>query len=79
MKLAYLLLACSSGYLFGAPIAVDISAVKPGQISVSATETSLSVSWTDATSHHWQASFSLDSSKPLISGITVDDKVIVER
>jgi hypothetical protein len=79
MKLACLLLACSSGYLFGAPITVDTSAVKPGQIAVSATETSLSVSWTDATSHRWQASFSLDSSKPLISDITVDDKVVVEQ
>ena len=79
MKLTSLLLICSSGYLFGAPITVNTSSVRPGPIAVVASKTSLSVSWADALSHHWEASFSLDSAEPLISSITVDQKVVVKR
>jgi hypothetical protein len=56
---------------------VDISAVKPGPITVRSSNQSLQVDWSDAANHHWEAEFSLDSSKPLITSISVDDRNIV--
>jgi hypothetical protein len=73
-----LILACSAGYLQAAPITSDVSAVKPGPIAVVASDQSLTVSWNDETNHQWQAVFSLDSAKPLITAISVDGHNIVE-
>jgi hypothetical protein len=73
-----LVLSCSSGYLSGAPILSNITAVTPGPISVASSEQSLNVSWSDAGNHHWQTVFSLDSAKPLITAISVDEHNIVE-
>jgi hypothetical protein len=73
-----LILACSAGYLQAAPITSDVSAVKPGPIAVVASDRSLTVSWNDETNHQWQAVFSLDSAKPLITAISVDGHNIVE-
>jgi hypothetical protein len=73
-----LVLACSAGYLQAAPITSDVSAVKPGPIAVVASDQSLTVSWNDETNHQWQAVFSLDSAKPLITAISVDGHNIVE-
>ena len=74
-----LLLACSSSYGYGAPITSDVSAVKPGPISVVSSEQSLKIAWSDAENHYWQAVFSLDSTEPLITAISVDGRNIVER
>lgn len=73
-----LLLGTLSSPLLAAPITADVSQVKAGPISVSASAASLDVAWADASSQHWKASFSLDSSKPLITSISVDGKAIVE-
>src|SRR5579859_7985955 len=77
LSLALLLLACSSLPLCAAPVTPDISAVKPGPIAVASTGQSLNVTWTDAAQHQWQAVFTLDSTKPLITAITVDSRPIV--
>ncbi len=79
MQLVWCVLLSSSCSVFGASITADISAVAPGPISVNTSTGSLQVSWSDAASHHWQATFSLDSSLPLISSITADGKLVVER
>jgi len=73
-----LLLACSSAFAYGAQIAANISAVKPGPIAVAASDRSLTVTWSDTANHRWQTIFSLDSTKPLIAAITVNNKTIVE-
>jgi hypothetical protein len=73
-----LVLACSAGYLQAAPITSDVSAVKPGPIAVVASDQSLTVSWNDEANHQWQAVFSLESTKPLITAISVDGHNIVE-
>jgi hypothetical protein len=73
-----LILACSAGYLQAAPITSDVSAVKPGPIAVVASDQSLTVSWNDEANHQWQAVFSLESTKPLITAISVDGHNIVE-
>jgi len=79
MKLAICLLFSCPCCLFGAPITADISGVAPGPISVTTPTGSLQVSWSDAELHHWQVTFSLDSSFPLISAITADGRVVVEH
>jgi hypothetical protein len=54
-----LLLACSSPYIYGAPITADLSAVKPGPISVLSSDRSLSVTWSDAAKDRWETIFPL--------------------
>jgi len=52
-------------------VALDTTALRPGVISVAATGNAVSVSWPDETSRTWQATFSLDPARPLISSISV--------
>jgi hypothetical protein len=66
-------------WLFADRISADISGVKAGPIAVSSTADSLAVRWNDGATHRWKATFSLDSSKPLITAITVDGRQVVDR
>ncbi len=72
------LLAVSALPVAAASISADISAIKPGPISVVVSGQALAVDWQDASNRKWQAQFSLDSTKPLISSISADGKNIVE-
>ena len=74
-----ILLLSAAPCVFGARIVPDVSAVKPGPITVAAAEDSLTVRWNDAAAHRWEAVFSLDSSKPLITAIAVDGRKVVDR
>jgi hypothetical protein len=73
-----LLLAGSMGCAYATPIKADLSAVKPGPISVVSSDQSLNVIWSDGANHHWQTVFSLDSTKPLITSISVDGRNVVQ-
>jgi hypothetical protein len=75
---AVIALASSALCACAAPIRPDISAVTPGPVAVTADQ-ALRVAWTDAANQHWQAVFSLDSAKPLITVISVDGRAIVEQ
>ena len=77
--IAGLLTICLATSTFAAVITTDLTGVKKGPISASATGSALNIDWEDAASHKWRASFSLDSSKPLITAITVDGRTIVDR
>jgi hypothetical protein len=81
MKLfaAMILLAGSFGWVYAAPITPDLSAVKPGPISVVTSNQTLSVIWSDAANHRWETVFSLDSTKSLITSISVDGRNIVAQ
>lgn len=70
---------CISPGLFAARISSDVSGVKPGPIAVTFTEDSLAVRWKDGMAHQWSANFSLDSTKPLITAISVDGRKVVDR
>ena len=70
-------LACFSYCSYGANMVADLSGVKPGPIAVIQAGQSLSVSWSDTSSHQWKAMFSLDAAKPLITAIAVDGKNVV--
>jgi hypothetical protein len=76
--LTCLMLACLSEYVCGSPINSDISGVKSGPITVTSSNGSLKVNWTDVANHKWQTVFSLESTKPLITAISVDGHNIVE-
>jgi hypothetical protein len=78
VRVAGILLACTSWLSFGAAIAPDVSGVKGGPIVVSLSGRSLEVRWRDGARRQWEAVFSLDSPKPLITAIAVDGKNIVE-
>src|SRR5688500_9437133 len=62
-----------------ATIPADISAVRPGAVTVSATAESLTVRWPDETSRIWIAEFSLDSVKPLITSIGLEGRAVVRN
>ena len=68
--------AFSSLYACASPIRSDLSGIQPGPISVTS-DRALLVSWSDAAKQHWQTTFSLDSAKPLITAISVDERIIV--
>ncbi|HEY3453809.1 MAG TPA: hypothetical protein VGK64_04345 [Bryobacteraceae bacterium] len=73
-RFAGILLACSSGLSYGAAIRPELFDVKPGPIAVSSSNDTLQVRWTDGGGQTWQTDFSLDSTKPLITAITVNGK-----
>lgn len=60
-------------------MATDLRAVTKGPISVEVLGSGLTVAWRDGASHAWVATFSLEASKALVTSITADGKVIVER
>lgn len=61
------------------PRSVDLSGVKPGPIIVARTADPLVVDWKDKPAKQWEARFSLNSSSPLITSISVDGRVMVDR
>src|SRR4051794_26739650 len=60
-------------------IAVDLSRFERGAIRVEKQNDSLEVIWKDGENREWEASFSLDSTKPLITAIRSGGKVVIER
>jgi hypothetical protein len=80
MKLLFACLwfACFLEHLYATPITSNISGIKSGSIAVASSHESLKITWSDASNHQWQAAFSLDSAKPLITAISVDGQNIVE-
>ncbi|MGC2402096.1 MAG: hypothetical protein WA510_20045 [Acidobacteriaceae bacterium] len=60
-----------------ATLVADISGVRPGPIAVAQDAQSLKVSWRDSISDRWEATFSLDTAKPLITAIAVNGRDVV--
>ena len=60
-------------------VPADISGVRPGPVTVSASAESLTVRWPDEASRIWTAVFSLDTEKPLITSIGLDAVPIVRN
>lgn len=57
---------------------IDLSAVRPGPISVEAGQDSVVVAWPDETGRRWTAIFSLDSERPLITSIATAEVPVVQ-
>src|SRR3954454_3827911 len=60
-----------------ATVPADVSAVRPGPITVSASAESITVRWPDETQRMWSAEFSLNSERPLITAIGVGSTTVV--
>ncbi|HTF69066.1 MAG TPA: hypothetical protein VK638_40935 [Edaphobacter sp.] len=78
-SLLFLFTCTRATVLHADPIAANISAVKQGPIEVSATESALTMRWTDASSQQWSAVFALDTKLPLITSIAVNGRNVVEK
>ena len=78
-RFAAILVACSACLSYGAAITAELFDVKPGPIAVSSSNNTLQVRWTDGGRQTWQADFSLDSAKPLITAIAVNGRAIIEK
>ena len=61
------------------PILVDLSGFRSGAIQVGTRNDSLDVNWKDGENQDWEASFSLDGMKPLITAIRAGEKTVVEK
>src|SRR5580698_5669907 len=66
---SYLVIAllCIARSAYADRMALDLSGVKPGSITVTSSGDSLEVSLDDAGSHHWKTTFSLVENTPLIA------------
>lgn len=64
---------------FSQTLALDVSAVKPGAITVDSTPSALTVHWKDENSRAWESVFSLDPRQPLISAISIEGRKVIER
>ena len=60
-------------------LSLDVSAVKPGPITVDSTAAALAVHWKDERSRAWEAIFSLDPRQPLITAVSMEGRKIIER
>lgn len=78
LNLFLLCLGCVTS-LYADPIRADLSSVKSGPIAVAATPEALTVRWSDASKHRWQAVFALNNKLPLITSISVDGAPVVEK
>src|SRR5229473_301971 len=58
---------------------IDLSAVRPGPVTVTSTPGSATVRWTDEANRPWTAEFSLDPKAPLITAIAVNGAAVIER
>lgn len=66
-------------FVSAAPVPLDLSAVKPGPVSISAEGDTAIVRWKDEGNRSWDATFNLEPSRPLIAAIRVDGNVVVQN
>ena len=62
---------------FAAAVPTDLSAVRPGPVSVEQAGETLVVTWPDGEDRPWQAIFSLDPAKPLIASISTQGREVI--
>src|SRR3954447_21655694 len=77
MKLGKLPIILLPVLSFADTIPADISGIRQGLVTVSATTQTLTVRWPDERSRTWTAEFSLDTAKPLITSIGLNGTAIV--
>ncbi len=62
-----------------ATITFDASAVQPGAATIDSSAAAATIHWKDASARNWSAEFSLDSTKPLITAVSIEGKRVIER
>lgn len=65
--------------LCAAPVPFDVSAVKQGPIAVAQEGEHAVVRWKDEANRAWEARFDLEPARPLITGILVNGKVVIQN
>lgn len=75
-NLAFLLVP---GGVFAAPVALDLSGVRPGPIAVVQEGDTAVVRWPDAANRRWEAVFNLEPNRALIAAIKVDGRTVVQN
>jgi hypothetical protein len=76
--LSVIAFAVAARSICAAPISVDLTGVRHGPVGAAVKDQALVIDWQDAAHHQWQARFSLDSARPLITSISADGRNIVE-
>ncbi len=59
-------------------VPLQLAGVRPGPISVTRGEDSVTVTWPDDTARMWRAAFSLDPAQPLVTSIGADGGPVVQ-
>jgi hypothetical protein len=62
-----------------APVSLDLSGVKPGPVVVTREGDTAVVRWQDKENRAWEASFNLDSARPLIASIKTGGKTVIQN
>lgn len=60
-------------------IPIDVTAVKPGPITITQDASTATVHWSDEANQPWQAVFQLESTRPLIAAIRHNGKNVIEN
>jgi hypothetical protein len=58
---------------------LDLSAVRPGPVTVEKKESAVVIRWPDERARQWSAEFSLDPAKALVTSIGVEGRTVIER
>jgi hypothetical protein len=74
---AVIVLALLQAQAPAVPVPLDLSAVRPGPITIVRAVDSITVTWPDETSRLWRATFSLNPSQPLIASVGADGEPVV--
>jgi hypothetical protein len=56
---------------------IDLSAIRPGPVSVERRENAVLIHWPDERARQWTAEFSLDPSRPLVTPIGVAGQKVI--
>jgi hypothetical protein len=60
-----------------ASVPLDLTRVRPGPVTVTRTDDSVSVTWPDETGRPWRATFSLDPAQPLVTSIGAGTDAVI--
>ena len=58
-------------------VPLDLAGVRPGPISVTRADDSVTIAWPDETGRSWRATFSLDPAQPLVASIGVGGEPVI--
>lgn len=62
-----------------ASVPVDLAGYRPGAVTVATTDNSIVVRWPDESGRAWQAEFTRDPARPLVTSIVASGKTVVDR
>jgi hypothetical protein len=78
MRTLSLLATLLTGTCLAEPVALDLTGVKPGPVTVAKEGDTAVVRWRDGENRSWSAHFNLEPARPLIAAIQVDGATVVQ-